>query len=114
MQTPFTIEPKNSDGFDCFAFHGNIDALAETQMKELPRRIRQPLVKFDFRNTGRINSMGIALLLRCLKTIKEENKPQIRLIQVSPMNAMLFKMTGLLLLAELDGAQPERPARGGN
>jgi anti-anti-sigma regulatory factor len=102
MEIAQKIEPAGSDSFDYFSFHGNIDAAAEAQLKDLPRKVRRPVVKLDFSNTGRINSMGIALLLRCLKTIKEEKKAEIRLIQPNPMNAMLFKMTGVLLLADLD------------
>jgi anti-anti-sigma regulatory factor len=102
MESSLTIEPTGSGSFDGFAFHGNIDAAAEAQLKALPRQVQRPLVKFDFSKTGRINSMGIALLLRCLKTIKEENKAEIRLIQPNAMNMMLFRMTGVLLLAKLD------------
>jgi anti-anti-sigma regulatory factor len=102
METTFSIIPTNSGTHDYFAFHGNIDALAEGQLKELPRKVQRTLVKLDFSKTGRINSMGIALLLRCLKTIKEEKNAEIRLIQPNPMNTMLFKMTGLFLLADLE------------
>ena len=102
MITALTIEPESCDGVDSFAFLGTIDATAETQLKALPGRVRNPLVKFDFSRTGRINSMGIALLLRCLKTIRDEKKAEIRLVRPNPMNAMLFRMTGVLLLAELD------------
>lgn len=102
MDTSFRIESGNSGTFDYFAFHGNIDAQAEAQLKELPAMIRQQVVKFDFSRAGRINSMGIALLLRCLKAIKEEKKAEIRLLALSPMNTMLFRMTGIFLLAEPD------------
>ena len=102
METTFKIVPDSSGTHDCFAFHGNIDARAEGELKELPGRVGRPLVRLDFSKTGRINSMGIALLLRCLKTIKEEKKAEIRIIQPNPMNAMLFKMTGMLLLADLE------------
>jgi len=102
METRLKIMPDSCGSYDYFAFQGNIDALAEDELKELPRKVQRPLVKLDFSKTGRINSMGIALLLRCLKTIREEKKAEIRLIQPSPMNAMLFKMTGLFLLADLE------------
>ena len=102
METAFSIVPNGSGSYDYFAFHGNIDAQAETLLKELPQKIQRTVVKFDFSKTGRINSMGIALLLRCLKTIKEEKHAEIRLIQPSQMNMMLFKMTGLLYMADLE------------
>ncbi|HTG82602.1 MAG TPA: STAS domain-containing protein [Geobacteraceae bacterium] len=102
METAFSIVPRNVGSFDYFALHGNIDAQAEKLLKELPHKVQRPVVKFDFSKAGRINSMGIALLLRCLKSIKEEKKAEIRIIQPSPMNTMLFKMTGLFLLADLE------------
>jgi ABC-type transporter Mla MlaB component len=101
MNKTFSIISTCSGDMDHFAFHGNIDALAETHLKELPGKIQRPLVTLDFGNTGRINSMGIALLLRCLKTIKEEKKASVRLVKPNQMNTLLFKMTGISLLAEL-------------
>jgi anti-anti-sigma regulatory factor len=100
MPTTFKITPNSLGNFDYFTFHGNIDAQAEAQLKELPRQVRHPVVKFDFGKTGRINSMGIALLLRCLKTIKEEKQADIRLVELTPTNTMLFKMTGVFFLAK--------------
>jgi anti-anti-sigma regulatory factor len=100
MSTTFKVIPNSFDNIDYFAFHGNIDAQAEAPLKELPRQVQHPVVKFDFSKTGRINSMGIALLLRCLKTIKEEKQADIRLVELSPTNAMLFKMTGVFFLAK--------------
>jgi len=81
------------------AFHGNIDAAAEAKLKELPGRIDQPVVRFDFSQVGRINSMGIALLLRCFKHIREEKKAEILLRELNPTNTILFKMTGIFMLA---------------
>lgn len=43
--------------------------------------------------------MGIALLLRCFKRIKEEKRAEIQVLQVNATNTMLFKMTGIFLLA---------------
>ena len=50
--------------------------------------------------------MGIALLLRCLKTIKEEKQADICLLELNPTNTMLFKMTGVFFLAH-----PEKQTR---
>jgi anti-anti-sigma regulatory factor len=99
MPSTFKVTPNSSNSFDYFTFHGNIDAQAETQLKELPLKVRRPVVKFDFSKTGRINSMGIALLLRCFKTIKEEKQADIRLVELNQTNSMLFKMTGVFFLA---------------
>ena len=82
---------------DYFVFEGTIDALSENHLKALPSKVRHPLVRFDFTKAGRINSMGIALLLRCFKDIG--TNAEIRLEGLSPMHTMLFKMTGIFLLA---------------
>ena len=99
MSTTFRIVANSSGNEVCFAFHGNIDAQAETLLKELPLKVRQPLVTFDFAQTGRINSMGIAFLLRCLKKIREEKKAEVRLKELNQTNTLLFRMTGIFLLA---------------
>ena len=106
MEPSFRIVSDSFASHDYFAFHGNIDAQAETYLKELPLKVRRPVVKFDFSKAGRINSMGIALLLRCLKTIKEEKQADIHLLELSPTNTMLFKMTGVFFLAH-----PEKQTR---
>ena len=97
--TTFRIVANSSVNADFFAFHGNIDAQSETLLKELPQRVCQPLVTLDFARTGRINSMGIAFLLRCLKKIKEEKKAEIHLKELNQTNALLFRMTGIFMLA---------------
>ena len=84
---------------DYFALEGTIDALSEPYFKSLPAQVRHTLVRFDFRRAGRINSMGIALLLRCFKEIRQEKGAEILLEGLGPMHAMLFKMTGVFLLA---------------
>jgi anti-anti-sigma regulatory factor len=99
METTFSIETQSCSGADYFTICGKIDTQAEAQLQELPAKVRHPLVKLDFSRAGRINSMGIALLLRCLKSIREEKKAEIRLLELNPTNTMLFKMTGVFLLA---------------
>jgi anti-anti-sigma regulatory factor len=79
--------------------HSNIDASAEKQLLNLPEMVRSQTVRFDFSQAGRINSMGIALLLRCFKKIRDEKKAEIFLRELSTTNMMLFKMTGVFLLA---------------
>jgi len=88
-----------AERFDYFALEGTIDAQSEGYFKDLPAKVRFSLVRFDFAKAGRINSMGIALLLRCFKDIREKNKAEILLEGLSPMHTMLFKMTGVFLLA---------------
>ena len=84
---------------DYFALEGTIDAQSEAFFKELPSQVRHPQVRFDFTRSGRINSMGVALLLRCFKEIRQVKQAEILLEGLSPMNTMLFKMTGVFLLS---------------
>jgi anti-anti-sigma regulatory factor len=84
---------------DFFELAGTIDAQSESFFRELPGKVRRSQVRFDFSQTGRINSMGIALLLRCFKEIRQEKQAEILLLGLSPTNSMLFKMTGVFLLA---------------
>jgi anti-anti-sigma regulatory factor len=84
---------------DHFALEGTIDAQSEAFFKDLPSKVRHTQVRFDFTRAGRINSMGIALLLRCFKEIRQVKQAEILLEGLSPINTMLFKMTGVFLLA---------------
>jgi len=94
--TPSNIVPEH----DFFALQGTIDAQSEPFFRELPKKVRHPQVRFDFSGAGRINSMGIALLLRCFKEIRQARETEILLEGLSPTNSMLFKMTGVFLLAK--------------
>lgn len=86
-----------SNGEDCFIIEGIIDAHAEDALKGIPSKVKHPVVRFDFTLAGRINSMGIALILRCFKEIS--GKAEIRLEGLNQTHSMLFKMTGVFLLA---------------
>jgi anti-anti-sigma regulatory factor len=91
--------------FQRFRFAGIIDAQAKTVLDELPHRIEFSRITFDFEEVKRINSMGIALLLRCFKTIKDEIGAEIRLSNLSQVIDMLFKITGVYILAAPDEGQ---------
>lgn len=99
MESAFRLDITKCESTDSVKFYGNIDAQAENLLHGLPAMIAKPAVTIDFSNAGRINSMGIALLLRCLKAIREERKAEITLSGLSQMTVMLFKMTGVFLLA---------------
>ncbi|WP_129126012.1 STAS domain-containing protein [Geomonas oryzae] len=86
-----------SNGEDCFILEGIIDAHAEDALKEIPKKVKHPVARFDFSLAGRINSMGIALILRCFKEISD--KAEIRIEGLNQTHSMLFKMTGVFLLA---------------
>lgn len=98
METTFRVDHKRGETLDSFSFHGNVDALAETCLREIPALVGKPAVLVDFGKAGRINSMGIALLLRCFKSIRDEKKAEITVSGLSPMHTTLFKMTGIFLL----------------
>jgi anti-anti-sigma factor len=99
MDAPLHIVPDSFPHCDYFALNGTIDAHAEQLLKELPTKVTQPVVRLDFSKAGRINSMGIALLLRCCKTIRDQKRAEIQLAGLNQMNTLLFKMTGMFLLA---------------
>jgi len=99
MSSLFRVITRSTDSADYIALSGNIDASADKQLQSLPGMVDNQLVHFDFSQAGRINSMGIALLLRCFKQIREEKKAKIILRELNPTNALLFKMTGVFMLA---------------
>ena len=79
---------------------GIIDMQAEAGFDELANRIASQSVIFDFGSVGRINSMGIALLLRCFKRLSSEQKTIVLVRGLNQINSMLFKMSGVFLLAK--------------
>jgi anti-anti-sigma regulatory factor len=87
-------------GIDIFFLAGIIDARAQKLLDELHFSVKAPRVRFDFGEVKRINSMGIALLLRCFKQIRDQKHAQIWLSNVNEVNFMLFRITGIFLLAE--------------
>lgn len=102
QKTNFVMDMVKNQSFDCFVFQGNIDIHAETSFRDIPELIENTLVKLDFSRVGRINSMGIALLLRCFKKIREEKNAEIVLTGLNTIHTMLFKTTGVFLLASPD------------
>ena len=100
MATTTTIVVNKDTEWDAVLVHGNIDAQAEELIKGVAGQLSKAQVRFDFSQAGRINSMGIALLLRCFKNIKEIRQAEITVSGLNPMNTMLFKMTGVFLLAK--------------
>lgn len=102
METNFKMEIVKGAHFDRIIFHGNIDVLAETHLQNLPGQVMNSKVKFDFTQVGRINSMGVAQLLRCFKKIRDDKKAEIKLTGVNTMHSMLFKMTGVFFLADCE------------
>jgi anti-anti-sigma regulatory factor len=102
METNFKVEFAKYPEFDSFIFYGNIDFHASNYFQSLPDNVVNSKVKLDFSQVGRINSMGIALLLRLCKKIKDEKKAEIILTGLNTIHAMLFKTTGVFLLAAIE------------
>lgn len=102
MESTFRVIARSTDSSDYIAISGNIDATAEKKLQSLPDMLDTKIAYFDFSQAGRINSMGIALLLRCFKKIREEKRAEIFLRELNTTNTMLFKMTGVFLLASLE------------
>lgn len=102
METNFKVDITKNPEFDRFIFHGNIDIHASNYFQALPDNVVNSKVKLDFSQVGRINSMGVALLLRLCKKIRDEKKAEIILTGLNTMHAMLFKTTGVFLLAAIE------------
>jgi anti-anti-sigma factor len=99
MEPSFRIDFVKDATRETAILRGNIDAQAEPQFRELMTKVSGAPLAMDFSQTGRINSMGIALLLRTIKGIKAEKQADIRIQGHSQINGMLFKMTGIFMLA---------------
>ncbi|MBJ6724223.1 STAS domain-containing protein [Geomesophilobacter sediminis] len=94
---------------DYFALEGNIGGHSERLLKDLPARVSQSSVRFDFTRAGKIDSMGLTLLLRCFKEIRETKNAEILVEGLTPMHSTLFRMTGVFLLASM--VETKRGAR---
>ncbi len=99
MEQSFKFDIRKGIGSDTIQFYGNIDAQADQHFDDLIRQVSTNRVIMDFSTTGRINSMGIALLLRSIKSIKTEKNAEISIQGLNQINTMLFKMTGIFMLA---------------
>ncbi len=99
MEDTFKIDIQNGVAVDTVRVYGNIDAHVERHFDDLFQQISNNRVVMDFSATGRINSMGIAILLRSIKKIKSEKKCEICIQGLNKTNSMLFKMTGINVLA---------------
>lgn len=99
MENRFKVDICKDHRVDYITFYGNIDSMAVPHFKELLHKISGDRVVMDFSNVGRINSLGIALLLRSISSIKTEKKAEVCIQGVNQINAILFKMTGIFLLA---------------
>ncbi|MHC1698662.1 MAG: STAS domain-containing protein [Geobacteraceae bacterium] len=99
MDKNFKMELRHGYDADFINLSGTIDYDAGTSLEELLEIVKRPKVRMDFSKVGRINSMGIAFLLRCFKKLRDDKGAEISLVGLNSMHTMLFKMTGVFLLA---------------
>jgi anti-anti-sigma factor len=99
MEKNFKMELRHGYDADFVNLSGTIDYDAGNSLEELLKIVKRPKVRVDFSRVGRINSMGIAFILRCFKALRDEKGAEISLVGLNSMHTMLFKMTGVFLLA---------------
>lgn len=99
MDNKFKMEFKRGYDADFINLSGTIDYDAGNWLEELPEKVGRPKIRVDFSKVGRINSMGIAFLLRCFKKLRDDKQTEISLTGLNSMHTMLFKMTGIFFLA---------------
>lgn len=99
MDQAFRYELQPSTAGHAVRLYGNIDVHAEPHFSRLLQQVSGREVRFDFSQVGRINSMGIAVLLRTLKLLKAEKQASVKICGLNQLNSMLFKMTGVFMLA---------------
>ncbi|WP_022949094.1 PhnD/SsuA/transferrin family substrate-binding protein [Methylohalobius crimeensis] len=89
------IARENQDRAVLYRFIGVLDASSRPELESLTRQVPDVSeIVLDFSEVGRINSMGLALLLKLLKAWEDEGK-QIQAINLNRMASILFKITGL-------------------
>jgi anti-anti-sigma regulatory factor len=98
MEPAFKFEIYKDRMGDNISFYGQIDSHTESHFAELVGRVSGKKVNMDFSNTVRINSMGIAILLRSIKKIKEDKKSEVAVFGENKANALLFRITGMYML----------------
>ena len=76
-------------------FTGIISAESQAELEKLARDSEAArIVRLDFAAVKRINSMGVALLLKVLKQLKQAGKT-IHITGANPMTRTLFRMMGI-------------------
>lgn len=99
METSIRIELHKNGGSDQITIYGNIDSSAAPHFEQAICGISSERVVIDFSNVGRIDSMGMTLLLRSINLIKLQKKAEVRIQGANEINSILFRMVGITLLA---------------
>ncbi len=89
------VIPENDGNTALYRFSGIVDAYSKSILGSLAQDPPDTTkVVLDFSEINRINSMGLALLLKMLNAWEGQGK-QIKVINLNRMAAILFKITGL-------------------
>jgi anti-anti-sigma factor len=94
-ETTFHFVEEAQDQCTRYQFFGVLDAHSRQLIESLTQSSPStPKVILDFAQIGRINSMGLALLLKLLNNWEKEGK-HIQVVNLNRMASVLFKITGL-------------------
>lgn len=100
--------PSDSESLIKYALVGTIDVEAVAILESLYSQPANSKVVLDFAKVDRVNSMGLAQLLKLFEHW-QKNAIGIHVINPSRMIGVLFKMTGLLRFLD-NSAPPAQPA----
>ncbi len=108
----FSIHPvsESADDFNCFYCVGSIDAHAVPALEDFRRNFNGVDVLLDFAQVGRVNSMGLSLLLKLFEE-REQQGLRVQVRNLNRMINMLFKITGLGRFVEGRGGNGPDPVR---
>jgi anti-anti-sigma factor len=78
-----------------FHFKGVLSAESQNDFKQMTESAKSAQsISLDFSKVDRINSMGIALLLKALKELKQSGK-SVEIVGANEMIQVSFKMMGI-------------------
>ncbi len=104
------VTPELGEDIACYRFSGIIDAYSKQILSSLAQTPPSPSqVVLDFSEIQRINSMGLALLLKMLNVWEGQGK-SVRVVNLNRMAAILFKITGLGRFLEGGGEAGRGPS----
>lgn len=91
-----SLFPEPGQDITAISFHlvGCIDANAASALEKLAQAPLPERIKLDFSGVQRVNSMGLAQLLKTFEVLQQRNI-QVQVANANRMIRMLFKMTGM-------------------
>ncbi len=107
LSSTFSFQKKNNGDSLHFVLAGSIDANADSVLQTLTGQVTANSdVLLDFSQVGRVNSMGLSLLLQVFEEW-ERQRVRIQVQNLDRMVSMLFKITGLGRFIKADGNNVE-------